>query len=238
MVARLPFEIQPQPDDATCGPTCLHAVYRYFGDCLDLHQVISEVPTLPDGGTLAVLLGCHALRRGYRVTIYTYNLQVFDPTWFADPRTDLRAKLSAQLALKGDRRLAAASRGYMELLGLGGTLRLEDLTSRLIRRYLTAGVPILCGLSSTYLYRAAREHGPGDEADDVRGDPTGHFVVLCGYDRAERTVLVADPLHENPFDKSLIYPVCIDRVLCAILLGVLTYDANLLIVQPRRGEER
>ncbi|MEP0845702.1 MAG: peptidase-C39 like family protein, partial [Phycisphaerae bacterium] len=112
MVARLPFEIQPQPDDATCGPTCLHAVYRYFGDCLDLHQVISEVPTLPDGGTLAVLLGCHALRRGYRVTIYTYNLQVFDPTWFADPRTDLRAKLSAQLALKGDRRLAAASRGY------------------------------------------------------------------------------------------------------------------------------
>ena len=26
------FEIQRQPDDVSCGPTCLHAVYRYFGD--------------------------------------------------------------------------------------------------------------------------------------------------------------------------------------------------------------
>ena len=30
----------------------------------------------------AVFLACDALRKGYSATIYTYNLMVFDPTWF------------------------------------------------------------------------------------------------------------------------------------------------------------
>lgn len=65
MRSPLHLEILPQPDDTTCGPTCLHAVYSYFGDALDLSTVIGEVQTLEEGGTLAVLLGLHALRRGY-----------------------------------------------------------------------------------------------------------------------------------------------------------------------------
>src|SRR5262245_33204098 len=54
------FEIQRQPDDQTCGPTCLHAVYRYFGDELELDRLISEIPMLEQGGgTLEVMLGVH-----------------------------------------------------------------------------------------------------------------------------------------------------------------------------------
>ena len=79
---RLQLEILPQPNDTTCGPTCLHAVYRYLGEELPLHQVIAETQALQEGGTLAVMLGCHALRRGFDVAIDTFNLQVFDPTWF------------------------------------------------------------------------------------------------------------------------------------------------------------
>jgi ABC-type bacteriocin/lantibiotic exporter with double-glycine peptidase domain len=55
------FDILPQPDDSTCGPTCLHAIYRYFGDEVPLDQVIREVPSLHSGGTLAVMLRNHAL---------------------------------------------------------------------------------------------------------------------------------------------------------------------------------
>ena len=29
---RLPVRTLPQPDETTCGPTCLHAVYRYWGE--------------------------------------------------------------------------------------------------------------------------------------------------------------------------------------------------------------
>ncbi|MFH1021272.1 MAG: C39 family peptidase, partial [Pseudomonadota bacterium] len=82
MEAFLDVAILPQPDLITCGPTCLHAVYQYYGDDITLTKVIDEVKSLETGGTLDVFLACHALRRGYKARIYTYNLQVFDPTWF------------------------------------------------------------------------------------------------------------------------------------------------------------
>lgn len=230
--ARLPFTIQPQPDEITCGPTCLHAIYRYWGDTISLERVVEEVPMLTGGGTLAALLACHALRRGYRATIYTYKLQLFDPTWLLPGGPDLRQRLREQMRHKEDAKLHVASKAYLEFLDRGGELRFEDLTSALIRKYLNRGLPILTGLSSTYLYRSPREYGPRDDYDDVRGEPSGHFVVLAGYDRGARTVLVADPLASNPVGAGQLYEVTIDRAICAILLGVLTYDANLLIIQP------
>jgi len=231
---RLQFSILPQPDEITCGPTCLHALYRYYGDDLPLEQVITEVPMLEGGGTLAVLLACHALRRGYRARIYTYKLQLFDPTWLAPGAGGLADKLRRQMEFKHDPKLQAASRAYLEFLELGGELRFEDLTTALIRKYLNRSVPIVTGLSATYLYRSPREFGPSADYDDIRGEPSGHFVVLCGYDRQARSVQVADPLLPNPVAPVQLYEIGIDRVLCAILLGVLTYDANLLIVQPRQ----
>ena len=230
---RLSLEIQPQPDDATCGPTCLHAVYRYHGDAIALEQVVAEVGRLETGGTLAALLASHALRRGYRATIYTYNLHLFDPTWFADPAVDLRAKLAAQASAKTDRKLRFATEAYLEFLSLGGRVKYEELSARLLRRHLRRGHPLLAGLSSTYLYGTAREDPERDSTlDDVRGTPGGHFVVLYGYEPEERVVHVADPYQENPLDDGLHYAVGMDRLVGAILLGVITWDANLTIVEP------
>ena len=234
----LELEILPQPDDTTCGPTCLHAIYRYLGDPADLQTVIREVTQLENGGTLAVMLANHALQRGYRATIYTYNVQFFDPTWFAQPGVDVQAKLVAQAAAKQDQKLQIATAAYLEYLKRGGVIRFEDLTTHLIRKHLVAGTPVLTGLSSTYLHRAAREFGPEDDTDDIRGLPAGHFVVLCGYDKDRRTVRVADPLHPNPLGLGTMYSITIERVLCAILLGVLTYDANMLIIEPHAKQKR
>ena len=64
METKLPFAILPQPTITTCGPTCLHSIYRYFNDSISLKQVISEVSMLEEGGTLAVFLANHALKRG------------------------------------------------------------------------------------------------------------------------------------------------------------------------------
>jgi hypothetical protein len=113
---------------------------------------------------------------------------------------------------------------------------MEDLTAGLIRKYLKRKVPILTGLSATYLYRDPREFGPTSDQDDVRGFPAGHFVVLFGYDPKTRGVLVADPLMPNPLGSQQKYVVGVDRVICAILLGILTYDANLLMIEPSRKQ--
>lgn len=233
------FDILPQPCDNTCGPTCLHAIYRHYGDEMPLEQVVAEVPFLESGGTLGVLLACHALARGYHARIYTYNLQMFDPTWFRPGVSDLPERLAEQLQRKqGDARLSMATPAYQEFLDRGGELRLEDLTTTLIRKYLKRGMPVLCGLSSTFLYRTARESPPTFDPDDVGGDPAGHFVVLYGYDAETREVQVADPLHTNPMAGRLFYSVSIDRVICAVLLGIVTYDANLLIIQPPQARHQ
>ncbi len=236
VIARLPLEIRPQPNATTCGPTCLHAVYRYYGDKVTLSKVIAGVSTLPEGGTLGVFLGCHAQGRGYRATIQTYDLQVFDPTWFGNSRAHVRERLVAQARVKRDRKLRTATRGYLQFLDAGGSLLFEDLTSQVIRRHLLEGRPILTGLSATYLYRTSREFGENCRMDDIRGQPVGHFVVLCGYDKKSRRVLVADPQHPSPLTESGIYLIAMERVIGAIFLGAITYDANLLILEP--GERR
>jgi hypothetical protein len=231
----LELEIQRQPDDATCGPTCLHAVYRYFGDDVALDDVITEVQQIEGGGTLAVTLANHALRRGYGALILTYNLTVFDPSWFEGRGRDLSEPLRAQARLKQDRKLAEATEAYLEFLRLGGELAMEDLTPGLLRRWLERDRPILTGLSATFLYRSPREIGSDRlQEDDVRGVPTGHFVVLCGWDAEDRAVRVADPLEDKLRVQGHIYWVPVERVINAVLLGVLTYDANLLLLEPPR----
>ena len=227
------FDMARQPDDSTCGPTCLHSVYQYFRDPMPLQQVIDEVQPLEHGGTLGVLLGCHALRRGYRAVLYTYNLTVFDPSWFELERSAIAQRLRAQSAHKQDEKLRLASAAYLDFLERGGNLRCADLSPRLLRRLLELDRPVLVGLSATYLYREPREL-PNGQADDVRGEPAGHFVVLCGYDTRSGRVLVADPLHPTRLSQTHRYAMDVDRLITAILLGVLTYDANLLVLEPAR----
>ena len=230
------FEILRQPSDTSCGATCLHAVYRAYGDPIELEQVISEVPVLEEGGTLSSLLACHALRRGYRATLHTYNLRVFDPTWFQGSGVDVAEKLREQAKVKSKRRLQLATRAYLAFLALGGRIHFAEVGSPLIRRSLRRGTPILAGLSATYLYGCAREKGTFQMSyDDIEGEAVGHFVVLHAYDSKLRRVLIADPNAENPAFSRHHYAVGMERLVAAIALGVLTYDANLLVIDPAAG---
>ncbi|HET9948879.1 MAG TPA: C39 family peptidase [Longimicrobiales bacterium] len=236
MPTELTLEILPQPTDETCGPACLHAVYAFWDDPLPLQQVVEEVPLLRTGGTLAAYLGLHALQRGYRATIWTYNLELFDPTWFLEPEPDLESRLLQQAEAKPFPRLRAATDAHLDYLRAGGAILFEELAPDLIRRILSRGIPITTGLSVTYLYGCARElydRATGSTYDSIRGFPTGHFVVVHGYDAGTDSVLVADPYHDNPLSGGHTYRVGIVRLLGAIMLGVLSYDGNLLVIEPK-----
>lgn len=227
------LEILPQPTDSTCGPTCLHAVYRYWGEERSLDSVIRQVRVGENGGTLAVWLACHALSNGYSATIYSYNVTLFDPTWHELPRQALIERLRAQRASARRRGVKAASNAYVEFLELGGEVRFAELEPEFLEEMLDEGHPILTGLSATWLYQCIRERQDGTE-DDVGGEPVGHFVVLADHRSDPEEILVADPLHDNPRYGSPYYWVDVRRLITAILLGIVTYDANLLVIRPRR----
>lgn len=227
------LDVHQQPDDVTCGPTCLQAVYAFHGLPLELSQVIASVRRLDHGGTLGVLLGLDALQRGFLATLYTYNLHIFDPSWFAG-RRDLRAELRRQLEIRSDRRLRSAIEAYADFVEHGGELRHEELTPELLTDLVLQGYPPITGLSATYLYGCQREVFDGDRSryDDVHGEPVGHFVVVSGVDARTGGFRISDPSRDNPLQGSGTYWVSPHRLVGAILLGVTTYDGNLLVVRP------
>jgi hypothetical protein len=229
----LNFDIEAQPDEVTCGPTCLHAMYQYYDDNISLKQVIQEVKQLKTGGTLAVMMGNHALNRGYKASIYTYNLNVFDPTWFALSSRKMVYNLKRQMVHKAKRKkLLVASRAYINFLEAGGKLLYAELDEKLIKSYLSKSVPILAGLSATYLYGTPREISLTNKYDSIKGVPVGHFAIINGYDLGTEYVYLADPMNPNPL-KSQYYSVTFDRLINSIMLGIVTYDANLLIIEPK-----
>lgn len=234
------INIQIQPNDETCGATCLQAIYQHYGYNISIEEVVSGVELSESGGTLAAFLGKHALQRGFSATIYVNNLNIFDPSWFDEKgdvcRENLIVKLTAQLKHKTDSGIVRSSKAYLDFLRLGGNVRFKMLTVQLLKTYFDQKIPILTGLSATYLYFSAREvYTPEGVAvyDDIAGTPCGHFVILCQYDEDNKHIVVADPHRANPISNSHYYSVSSQRLLNAILLGVLTFDANLLIIQPK-----
>ena len=45
---------------------------------------------------------------------------------------------------------------------------------------------------------------------------------------------LADPLVPNPLTTSQYHPVDIDRLSSSIMMGILTFDGNLLIIEPKQ----
>lgn len=227
--------ILPQPDDNSCGPTSLHAVYRYYALDVELPRLIDDIKSLETGGTLAVYLGIDALRRGMDATIYSWNLKMFDPTWAALDSPALIAKLERQQEYKNKKRFLQASQAYITFLQRGGRILFDPLTPALLKGILQLSIPILTGLSATYLYNSMREVSRGKRSvyNDISGEPMGHFVVLTEY-AAVDMVRIADPYSGNPLSVSQYYTLPVQRLINAIHLGSVTYDANLLIVQPAR----
>ena len=232
------LNINTQPDDETCGPTCLHAIYNYYGLDLPLQEVIASVERSLSGGTLTPMLAKHALGRGFKTTMYVSNIDIFDPTWFVHGRANnqvLIDKLSMQMQRKALPHLVQPSMAYQAYLKLGGTVLFNTVDVALLKKYFSQQIPVLTGLSATYLYRSARERYTEAGAsvyDDTGGFPCGHFVVLCGYDDNNRHMVVADPHRQNPLSHKNFYRVSSNRLINAIMLGVLTYDAHLLIIEP------
>ena len=235
----LNVSMKSQPDGETCGATCLHAVYHFHGLKPSLPSVIEGVERSLSGGTLAPLLGNHALSQGFDVVIYINNLNVFDPTWFVNGQGNpvvLYRKLEEQLAHKSDKDIQQVSKAYLKFLSNGGQVYFKSLDVQVLKLYFDLKLPIICGLNATYLYRCAREVYSEDgesEFDDIKGTPCGHFVVLCGYDDRKKRVIVADPHRENNLSHDNYYKVSAHRIINAIMLGVSSNDANLTIIKPK-----
>ena len=231
------IKISTQPDDETCGPTCLHAIYQHYGYKISLNEVIKTVKRSASGGTLAPYLGVHALERGFTASVLINNMDIFDPSWFehSEAAVNLSAKLTEQLKYKNNEGIIQSSLAYQDFLQAGGLIKFKFLSLDLLKEYFSYNVPIITGLSSTYLYNSPREiyENKTSRFDDVRGTPCGHFVIIAGFDDIHNQIVVVDPYQKNTLAHNNYYRVSAHRLINAILMGMITYDANLLIIYPK-----
>jgi hypothetical protein len=225
-----------QPDETTCGPTCLRKVYAFFGLHDTLDDILNSLERNEDGGTLAVYLGIVALKRGLSARIYSYDLRIFDPTWASLDSSGLKAKILDRYPQLVDEKRRRAGAAYVQFLEMGGEIAFDELRHTLFRTIIDRGHPVLAGLSATYLYSQPRERWDvtlqRHVDDDIAGEPSGHFVVISGYANWGRRVTLVDPFEQAPVNEAGLIQVDTDRLINAILLGDVTYDAVLLEVWP------
>lgn len=233
MKLELIHPIETQPDCITCGPCALHSIYHHYQDSIGLDEVIQQVRYMPMGGTLSVFLGCHALNRGYSATLHSFNLDVIDPTWFRGKQINLLQKLKQQVMSHDDSKVIEATQAYIEFLELGGKINFQTVSFEQIQNYIKNRTPILSGINATYFYQTMRDYTNKDNRvvyDEWEGRPSGHFIVIYDYDQNQQ-LAVADPFSPHPLSRQHHYSVSYTHWLHAMLLGVLTYDAEFLIIE-------
>ena len=190
-----------QPDDATCGPTSLHAVYRYFGQELDLASVIDAVAYLEGGGTLAAYLGLDVLAsrvRGLHLLLRPSPVRPYlGGTGYA---LSHRQATTAAFLQKEGSSSGRPRKPTSAFCNTGASCGLPTSRSTCSAPISTGKLPVLAGLSATYLYRTMREYAiaPNQTAyHDLQGEPAGHFVVLYGFSgwrHSRRRPLPGQPL--------------------------------------------
>ncbi len=229
---KLDLHVSKQPDDESCGITCLKAIYDFHAYPTSLEKLKHEIEHWQTGGTVAVNLARNALAHGFKAEIYTYNIKIFDPTWKALEPKELSSKLRQRQRKIRSKKQKQVIGFYLDFLKKGGVLKFDDLDEALFTRLFKERHPIICGLSATYLYQQMRET-PDNQEDDIIGQPVGHFVVVSGWDPQSRTVTIQDPLRKNPLSESGTYKLPFTRFSNAVMLGILTYDENLLVIQTK-----
>lgn len=229
---KLDLCVSKQPDDESCGITCLKSIYDYFEYPASLDRLKREIEHWHTGGTVAVNLARNALAHGFGAEIYTYNIKIFDPTWKALDAKALSAKLRQRQRKIRSKKQKKVIGFYLDFLKKGGILRFDDLDEELLNRLFKNHKPIICGLSATYLYEHMRETSDNEE-NDIIGQPVGHFVVVSGWDSASRSVTIQDPLRKNPLSETGTYRLSFTKFSNAVMLGILTYDENLLVIAKK-----
>ncbi|MCB0413769.1 MAG: hypothetical protein KDD50_05520, partial [Bdellovibrionales bacterium] len=168
------IQMETQPTEVTCGPTCLSGMYRFLGTPVSIDEIIQQVTFVKGGGTLGVHLGLDALNRKFDVQICTHNLQVFDPSWFSLEQSDIAQRLDAQTMTNKAVKTIEASFAYKDFIDEGGLIFWSELNTEFIYESLKIKGPFIAGLSATYLYWSKREFGEDCIYDDINGDPQGH----------------------------------------------------------------
>lgn len=215
------MEILKQPTDDTCGATTLHAMYQHLGLDVPIDILVNTITQFPNGGTADAYLAMDALERGLKVSVYTSNIRVFDPSWIGLPQEQLADRLHkfSEYIKDKDEIVSQIAGLFSMFIRKGGrvNINIDDMGS--LKAVLKHG-PVIAGVSYDWLMCEERENG----------GLTGHFIVVDSYDEESDTFTISDPWDGKNGQH---YKVRYDLMNKALLLGTLTNDGSFIRIEKR-----
>jgi len=175
-----------------CGPAALKMVMEYLtGKHYNLNQIIKETKSEEKYVDWDFKLGIAAIRRGFRVTIFTMSTDFFDPSWYKLSKSALIRKLKKRLKfiLHYNKRnirdgyiwwwYESSHKAIISFLEHGGKIVFKPISKELIISYLSKRIPVICSVNGSIFYSKRRVYR--GKYDDIRGEYFGHIVVVTGY---------------------------------------------------------
>lgn len=217
----------------TCGPSALQQILAYYGVKKSLNEILKNFK-MYEYGTWDFDLLSYVLRLGFKAEITTYNLDIFDPTWFKLSRKKLIKKLKSRLKYAKPFHKQGI-RSCIRFLELGGRIRFKIITEKIIKDYLRKKIPVIACFCFTALWKCKRAYskktkkGYKSISNDIRGVPEGHFIVISGY--AKDKFFVTDPSYNIPVSKTGKYSVPIKDLIAYILMK--DYG-NICVIKPKK----
>lgn len=209
----------------TAGPHCLAQIADYYGVKLEANDVVAHTRMVYGSGTYDASIALAANHYGFDTQLYTYNLMALGADWFRLP-PDLLLKRIEFKAADAEGKRKNSLEAYAQYLKHGGRLLFELSPEFAILNALKQKKPVIVGLCQNYLYALKAE-----QTDLGLGDPIGQFVVIDGFKKNEFHVV--DPWPDIPFSKNGTYWVNASALTASILLGQATFDACILVLEPK-----
>ncbi|MCM8820060.1 MAG: hypothetical protein NC925_04615 [Candidatus Omnitrophica bacterium] len=154
-----------------CGLTSLNLLFRYY----KISGIPKDLIRKNRNNSLWISdLGIIALKKGFKVNLFTYSQRIFKPEWFDLPKHRILQKLYRK---EKNLLINLARKSIIEFLKLGGEIKFKILNAKTLKFYIKNKKPLLMTVSSGIIHH--------------RSMPGGHFVVLIGYDK--RNFIILNP---------------------------------------------
>lgn len=233
---------QTQPTSTTCSPTALSILLDHYKDNIGPLEIEEVVPQCLDEngkkmGTINQQMATWCIRRGYDVSMHTFDCQIIDQSWSKMSKDKLLERLKLRksgwvVPGIGKNWTEEYTQSYIDFLEAGGALTITNAaTTKLLHNLLDKG-PILACVSFSTMYGAIRSRIDDESMspdDDINGRALNHSIVIYGINE-DGSYTIADPSQSR---KPGLQTIESEVMLAAISTAQIECDNLIFQIKPR-----
>lgn len=226
--------LQQKPSSKACGPVCLHNIYSHLNINIDLETILNDLKVDSKTTTHLPQLAKHINQKGVKTVLLSSCSFNIAPEWKNKSKKKIISNLKKWIKYNSVKKKPQQNKSIwikdarflVDYLKEGGSIKILNLTTAVIDKYLNEGYIILSCLEESWLWgkRKVREK---QQYDSIKGGPRGHFVII--FDKTRKQYIISDPYPTLLKSKERIYKVSKER----LLISTLIWGAQVLAIKAK-----